>query len=447
MTDHSLTPRKPISWSTFPWWVKLLVILAVGYSVAHLGYSMWRYTIFSSDLYRSRDFERVFVQADIWRQTGVLPPFGMVLYPPLYYLLLAPLTNLGFRTVTYLLYVLQFIYFPLALVFLVKAASPARTPSAIEYLIAAVLTVNFQPFLETLAQHKVEGIELLLICLALYAFRKHRDVLAGSLVCVAANLKFLPGVLAGYFVVKREWKAMFGVLGTLLVCALVLLPAFGMQVLWSYGVQYPMTFLFGHSIPGTKAEANLEFQSLTGTINRWFVGPEGMAHHVRTQGDVPIAHAPLAFSLAAILKAIFGGLYLLLMVRRPSRPASREERWECTLLEWSLTLLMIFVLASAARIHYAILLLPAFVITAFLLYHHPQLFRWKERLLFALAYSMTGMLIPGGVLNRLPPHPLWGTKHSLAYLWMSFPFYGDLLLGLCMILCYRKLERLGRRGA
>lgn len=440
MSPRPLTAHASTTWSAMSWWLKALVVLAVCYSVLHLGYSIVHYTIFSADMYRSRDFARVFLEAKAWRDTGLLPSFEGILYPPLYYVLVLPLTHLDFRMVTYLLYGAQFLYFPIAVCVLVNAVSPARAPSAIEYVIAAVLTVNFQPFLETLAQHKVEGIEFLLICLALSALRRRHDLLAGSLIGLAASLKYLPAVLAGYFVVKREWKVVQGLLITLLVCVLVLLPFYGVGNLWLYGVWYPLLFFFGHTYAGTGPQANLEWQNLSGAINRWFAGWDTMVVHFDTEGNMPIAHPQLALGIAAILKGLLGGGYLFL-IRRPLNSFNRQTQWAVSLLELSLTLLLISVFASATRMHYAILLLPAFVSTALLLFQHPQHFHGTEKWLCVLAYSLTAMVIPGGLLNQLPPHPLWGAQHSYFYLWMSFPFYGHVLLGGCLVLCHRRLVR------
>lgn len=72
--------------------------------------------------------------------------------------------------------------------------------------------------------------------------------------------------------------------------------------------------------------------------------------------------------------------------------------------------------------------------TALLLFHHPRVFQWKEKLLFVLAYGLTAMLIPGGLLNQLPPNPLF---------WISLSFYGYVLLGVCILLCYSRLQEHG----
>ena len=439
MTAVSPPAPRSASWTNLAWWAKGLIGLLALYTVAHLVYSVTHYTIFSADMYRSRDFHRVFVEAQSWLETGVYPN-SEVRYPPLYYLLLWPLTGMDFRAVTYLLYALQFLYFPAAGYFLVKAISPTPRPSALEYLLAMILIVNFQPFLETLAQHKVEGIEWLLICAALYAFRQRRDVVTGALICLAANLKYLPALLMFYFIWKREWKAVQGIAWMLAGIAAILLFVIGPERLWTSGIQYAWTFFAGSKIAGTRPEGCIEFQNLAGTVYRWFVDTNGMLKHFDTEGYIPVSHPRLALAIATSLKALLTVGYLA-FVRRAWPASQRPARWNLYLIEISFTLLMIFVLASAGRVHYAILLLPAFLAGAFWLYHHPDRFPLRAKLLFWLAYGLTAMIVPGGLLNRLPPHPVWGTYHYYYYLWMSMPFYGDVLLGFFLWWCYRTFTR------
>ena len=426
-----------------PLLMKLLLALLVAYSVAHVGYSILRYNPISYP-YVSGDFGRAYGEMLLVRDHAVLAPHE-VLHPILYYVLLRPLAPLPFTTVVKLLYFSQFILYALAIWWMVKAASGASRPRAIDYLLVTLLTVNFQPFLETVALHKVEGIEFMLICLAIYSFRKRRDVLTGALVVLGANLKYLPGLLGLYFLVKREGRVIAGMLVALALCLVVSVVAVSEAgTPWTSVVTYPLALLFDHQHEGNRPEASIEFQTLSGTVNRWLVGPEGMVTHFKTQSYATVSHPGLAVAIAAVLKLGLVGLYLYTMRRRWT-VRTRETQWPVVLCELSLTLTMIFVIAQASRVHYAILLLPAFVNTALLLRRYPDVLGWPERFLFAAAYSLTAILIPGGLLNRLPPHPLWGSHHSFAYLWFSLPFYGHLLLGACLLRCRARLARVEAR--
>ncbi len=418
------------------------VAIAVCYSALHLGYSVGRYNVLGrgspDGLVYGMDMRRAVDEAREWRATGALN-FRDVIYPPLYYALLTPLTGLEFRSVERIFYLAQFLLFPLAIFFLVHAAWLGQRPPPMAYLLAAVLAINFQPFLETLALYKVEGIEFVLICWALYAFRKRRDAWAGVAVFLAANLKYLPGILIVYFAVKREFRVLAGVFAAFAVSLLVLIPLFGAGTIWRYYTEYPLTMLFAHQLQGTGAEASFEFQTLTGTVNRWFAGFQGMLHNLGTQSYAPVRSARAAFLIAGALKLALLGSYLWLIRNRWPRE-ERETRWLSYLWECSLTLILLFVLIPVSLLHYAILLLPAFVATGLVLYQFHRIVRARETYLFALAYLLTGMILPGGLWNRvLPPHPLWGAHHTWVYFWFSFPFYGYALLGLCILLCSRRI--------
>ena len=420
---------------------RLLLGLVICYSAVHLGYSLWRYRIWGRDastIVYGADVRRPWMEAKNWK-AGKPLLLRDVIYPPLYYALMVPWTNLEYRVVEPIFYVSQFLWYLLAIWLMVKTAFLDKPPPVMAYVVATALMVNFHPFLETVALYKVEGLEVFLICLAIYAFKHHRDVAAGMIIVVAANLKYLPGILILYFLVKREWRVILGMLiGAVLLVGL-LLPMFGAKLLWDYA-SYPAMFLFDHSLWGTGAEASLEFQTLTGTVNRWFAGFAGMRENLSMQRYAPVLNPRAAFLIIGTLKACLVGFYLYL-IRHRWPPEQRRARWPSYLYEVSLTLIMIFIISPISLIHYGILLLPAFVMVGLIFYQQAPLFRLKEKLLFAAAYALTAVIIPGGVWNRLlPPHPVWGERHAWVYFWLSFPFYGYLLLGACILLCLRRLQ-------
>jgi hypothetical protein len=305
-----------------------------------------------------------------------------------------------------------------------------------EYGIAAFLAMNFHPLLETLTFHKVEGIEFFLLCLAIYAFRVNRDGWCGALTFLAANLKYLPGMLLGYFLLKREWKVLRGAVAMGVVIFLLLLPVLGAGTLWRYSVEHPLQILFSHEPQVTQMAGHIEWQSLAGTINRAFAypaTPERFRYRL-VHGMASVNHPEVAIGLTVALSILLGGL-VLFRVRKRWPPSQRGEKWVFTLLEISLTLLMIPVFCQAFRPHYGILLLPAFCFVGLLIHHRWGLFRLKEKILFFSAYSLSGMIIPGGLLNKLPPHPIWGKQYSTMYWWSSFLVYGYLLLGICIFFC------------
>ena len=425
-------------------WARPILILLLIYTALHLIYSVVRYNVFDGN--SSGDFNRAYQEALDWRRSLQTGQRMGVFHPPLYYGLLLCLDSVfrGMKNLAYFFYFIQFLLFPWAIWLLAKGgAADPRLVSRRSLIAATLLCLNFQPFLETLAQHKVEGLEFVLICLAVVLYRRRRDLPAGALVMLAANLKYLPAILIGHFIWKREKKVLAGAaLGGIAVLAVLTCWVGPIRVKEAV-FQYPLELLFAHKYEGTVPEGSVEMQTLSGTVNRWFAQPlpgHTFEEYIRVGSYMPVPNPAFALRMAAALKGllILGWLFVL---RRRFPPQQRESLWRVHLLEISLSLVMIFVISQAARVHYAILLLPSFVYVALLLAQEPQRFRRPEKCLFAGAYFLSAMVIPGGLLNssRLPAHPIWGNQYSLAYLWYSLPFYGTLLLGACIAVCLNRL--------
>lgn len=419
---------------------KALFLLLLAYSIAHFGYSVLRY---NTIVYNSGYQE---LEAIDWK----LPAKELLqtkadYYLPLYYALLVPVKwlNLDGRGVSHLSYFTQFILLYWALLLMVKVVSLSRIPSRMEYGIAFILTVNFQPFLELVALHSVEGKELLLICLAIYAFRRKWDALAGALLFLAANLKYLPGILIGYFLLKREYRVLAGVGVASVISVLAMLPILGLDGLWAYQIDYPLRLMFSPQVESNFVYGNVEWQTVSGTVNRLFsyVTPPHTFEYLLQTGVFPTAHPAWAFTIAMLMKVVLIGLYLAFVLRRRWSVKERETAWPFYLLEISMTLLMILVIVQAIRVHYCILFLPAFVFVALLIAQRWELFRAREKLLLGVAYGLCGRIILSGLLDRLPRHPLWGQDYANMYLWLSLPFYGYGMLAACIFLCARRLQR------
>ena len=259
-------------------WKKAALLTLLLYSALHLAYSVWRYNPAVNQAGMS-SMNELYTWALELKNTKHLPPesqFGMfppVYHPPLCYLIFGFFTRFDFKAVAYFFYLIQFILFPLAICALVQAASPNGHPTPVDYAVAAVLTINFQPFLDTFAQYKIEGLEFVLVSVALFAFRKRRDLLCGVLLALAANLKYLPAILLLYFLLKRETRVLAGALGAMGAVALLLLVFLGAEPVWRFGVLHLTNLLFSPHPSSNMMLAEYEWQSLSGTINRLFAGP------------------------------------------------------------------------------------------------------------------------------------------------------------------------------
>ena len=421
---------------------RAFLILGVAYSILHLGYSVWAYNPLRYDV-ASNDVYQVYQRMNRWRQTGDFSQVGLkgegVYYPSLYALLFLPLTNLPFKQVACLLYSLQFIFLPLAILCMVWAACPDRCPALKEFAMAGILAANYQPLLETVAKFKVEGMEVFLIALAVLAFRKGRDFLTGILLVLAMNLKYLPGILLGYFILKREVQvARAAAMAQGLVFWVVIL-FLGWGTFRTFTVQYPFRVLSDPATSYNWRVTRVAWQSLSGTIDRWFAAPVPPEDFLK--GGGPISRPDLAKGVAVCLKGIFLALSLW-VIRRRWPVFERRQRWPFYLLEISLALVMLVILIRGFAVHYGILLLPAFLFVGSVLIHRWGDFRWVEKGLFIVGYSLSATLLPGGLMRHLPAHPLWGQEYYSIYLWGSLPFFGYLLLFLCTLLCHHRLRKL-----
>lgn len=422
---------------------KRFFALALLYSLFHLAYSVALYNPIATPTLSS-DFHVSYLEAAHWKETGQLKLLGgtNMPYPIFFYWWLSPLTELPYPWVSTGLYLGQFFLFAWALALLVRIADPDSTLRPMGYLVAVLLAANFQPLLETLSQHKAEGLEFFLLCAAIFAFKKGRDLQSGSAIFFAASLKYLPGWLAIYFLLKREWRVVTGFLLAGALCVAVFSLLFGIDAFWNLGVRQTLWLGLSPTAESNHLNAVFELQSLTQVVNRSFtrVDPARFREMLQYAQQVWVTHPRAAWWTGMILKFLFSGLFLLGIRTRYSR-AQRNEAWAPILLEISLAMVMIPILFKPFRLHYGILLLPAFVTTGLLILQHRQRLKRMEKILFGAGFALSGMLIPGGLLNRLPPHPLWGNYYARLYQWESLPFYGYMLLGISILLCRHRLQR------
>ena len=434
---------RPLTWRGFSPWQKGLLGLLIAYSVSHLAYSILIYNPITSPSISS-DFYVSYLEAAHWKQTGRLELLGCtnIPYPAFFYWWLFPLTGLPYPWLSAGLYLAQFPLFAWALALLVRAAAPDSAIRPMEYLAAVLMAVNFQPLLETLSQHKAEGLEFFLVCVVILAFKEGKDAKSGAMIFLAASLKYLPGLLAPYFLLKRERRVVRGFLLTSAFCTAAFIPFFGIDAFWNLIVRQTFWVSLSRKVESNQPIASFESQSLSEIVNRFFVSPDP-AHPLKE-----ILHSSQVAAVTSPNAALWVGLALKILIlggflaflRSTSSLPRRGEGWPLTLLEISLALVMIPILVQSFRSHYAILLLPAFVTTGLIILRHWELVKRSEKILFSAALSLSGMLIPGGLLNRLPPHPFWGGNYSRLYQWWSFQFYGFLLLGVTILLCHTRLR-------
>ncbi len=422
---------------------KGLLGLVVAYSLFRFSYSILTYNpILTPSI--SGDFQSSYREAAHWRQTGEFKLMATtnVPYPPFFYWWLFPLTYFPYTQVSAVLYAAQFLLFPWALALLAKAVSPDSRLRLLDYGICLGLAANFQPLLETLSTHKIEGLEFFLICAAIFSLKQGKEFRAGAEIFLATALKYIPGILLLYFLLRSRWRVVAGFLLAGLLCGAAFVLRFGLPAAWDLGFRQTLWLGLHPGADSNAMTANFEWQSLSETVNIFFAQAasfRALGERLNSSQAVPVLLPKAAFWFAILLKGAFcAGFPLFLRSKPPFR--DRAKGWPLTLLEISLTLLLMPILLQAFRLHYGILILPAFVITGLLLFSNRGLMRLKEKILFGLGFALSGMLIPGGLLNKLPVHPSLGVSYGRLYEWWEFQFFGYLLLGWAILLCHKRLQ-------
>ncbi len=431
-----------LTWRGLGRWQKRFFALALLYSALHLAYSVATYNPIATPSISS-DFHASYQEAAHWKKTGELKLMGAtnMPYPIFFYWWISPLTAVPYASLSSGLYLAQFFLFAWALLLLVRTAAPDSIARLMECGVAFMLAVNFQPFLEILSQHKVEGLEFFLICVALFLFKKGKDLPSGAVIFFAAALKYLPGFLVIYFLLKREWRVLAGFLLAAVVCVTAFILLHGTEAFWNLGVRQTLWLGFSPAAESNHMNSVFELQSLTQIVNRFFtrVDPAAFKEMLQRAQSVWVTTPEAAWRTAMALKLLFFCAFLF-WIRERYSPLYRRQAWPVVLLEISLALAMIPILFKPFRLQYGILLLPAFVTTGLIMLEHRQRLKRLEKILFGAGYALSAMLIPGGLLNRLPPHPLWENSYARLYAWWGLPFYGYLLLGISALVCRRRLQ-------
>ncbi len=133
---------------------------------------------------------------------------------------------------------------------------------------ALTVILSLRPILSDLTHGNVNLFILFLVVAALAAFRRGRDVLAGTIMALAIACKVTPALFVAYFVWKRAWRALGGI-GLGLVLFFFVIPAAVLgwhanaELLGSWVDQMVKPFLIGGVV--TSEHSN---QSLPGLIHR-----------------------------------------------------------------------------------------------------------------------------------------------------------------------------------
>jgi hypothetical protein len=298
----------------------------------------------------------------------------------------------------------------------------------------AVLWLNFSPLYTILAVKSVETWELLLLCLALYAYLREWRWITAVALAAAGLIKVLPLIFFYYLLVKDRRTFAYSIVALL---------AFLLVGQMLYGPDMGLGYLphVGRAAAGNTWGLNWhENISLKGAIAK-------LIGHLEIPPDADRSRTPNGLGFYVVLSrpqltativlgdiAALTGLALLTWTWLRG-PAGRSA--ERTLWEWSFLVVALLILSPNTTFEYATLALGAmsyaFVrLTTAVPYEEPRL---RTSICFGAAIVLLGALIPRQVLNRVTfvstINQWTGYLHltlSEAYQYYCFPLAGLLLL-------------------
>ncbi|MCP3981925.1 MAG: DUF2029 domain-containing protein [bacterium] len=155
---------------------------------------------------------------DMGQADAVAPAAAVYKFPPLFAVLLLPLVRFGDPAPVLFAHWLAQILLFVAAVAIVCRAFGGGLRFAVP---AALLALNFEPFLETLWRLQLETPILALLAIALGCLLRRREEPAGVALALAASLKLYPAFLVLYLVATRRFRAVVWFAGTSLMLFVV----------------------------------------------------------------------------------------------------------------------------------------------------------------------------------------------------------------------------------
>ncbi|HEV2246375.1 MAG TPA: glycosyltransferase family 87 protein, partial [Terriglobia bacterium] len=246
---------------------------------------------------------------------------------------------------------------------------------------------------------------LLLLTFAAWGYLRGRSATSGAVLAAASALKIYPAFFLFYFIRKKQWRAVFGLVAGCIILA-------GLSVAL-FGLEANRTYLF-EVLPGSLSGTSLgpyavRWNSLTALLRRLFIAEPELNPH-------PLMHYPTAFALLQPFCQVM--LFVpFLWLANPRRRDAEQVR-----LEWGSFVALLLVLSTApAPYHYCALILSATLIADYLA---------RSRRMAALAAWVALYALVCLPIYRLMPSSPSGW-HTL----LSFPrLYAELALWFFLLL-------------
>jgi len=347
---------------------------------------------------------------------GLGRPVFPFIYPPLGLLPFVPLAWLSYEPAAMLMLVLSH---AAVLVFLwyfcvrsTDGAVDARGGRAA--LLASLMVayvVAFDPLAVNFQAGQTNALILFSLAMALHALERRQAAIAGAALALACLFKIYFLLFIPFLILKRQSRAIVwlaGILAAAFVVTTVLWPV----SLWGHWLREVLPFGgYGRYPPGLFPPGRAANQSVNGFIARMLAGdPE-----LRLRPILPLAGAaaPLAYAVCGAL--IAGGLAA---VHRSTQRFGDSR----LAVEFSLLLMIVFLVTPFSWEHYLVFLLPAAIIVL-------------SHLVEATALDWQDIAAAGGLLLLAWPVPFHDAalRRGALRLLISAKFYGVVILGVYLL--------------
>jgi len=302
-------------------------------------------------------------------QEGVLDYKGPLpyVYSPSFVIFLSPLAYLSFKQAALLWNIFSHIFFFLGIITLMKAVK--RRYSWLEGIVLLFICMNFTPLFIDYLVGQCNIILFSLITLGLYFYRSNKDIYVGVALALATVIKVIPGLLIGYMLWKRQYKAFFSAISVLCLIFIYSLLFFDVDLYVWYFKSMVSQGIF---------DAYHDNHSLTGFFSRLFV------HSTWTTG---IIDSPLFARICILASSALVLLALAYVTRK------REDRSSARALRgYALAVMTMLLTSKMTSTPYLVMVLVPFAVLVHELFCCQTRNKWFY--LLAAAYGVVAIWYP-----------------------------------------------------
>jgi hypothetical protein len=339
--------------------------------------------------------------------------------PPIMAVLLEPLAKLPPLAAALVWFYLKVGFTLLALFWIFRLVEDLDRPFP-PWACAVVGMLSLKPIVDDLNHGNVNLFILFLVVGALTAYRKRRDLLAGAVLGLAIACKVTPALFVPYFLWKRSWRVLAGVV---LGLGLFLYPGMVPSLRLGYsGNQQFLASWYGVMVHPFLVEGKVTSehhnQSLPGVVARLathkpsFTVWEHRAINVPTRFDnfVSLSDAQARWLVKGCM-----GLFALLVVWCCRTPTSPRQGWRLA-AEYSLVVLGMLLFSERTWKHHCVTLALPFAVLCYHIAVCRPPARLRAYLLGSLVVVALLMAVPGLSAGKEDGHAVTAASPGLAKL-------------------------------